>query len=80
LSNGELRRLMADDIDKANDQVQKTLDSTLRAMRKNSGEPPKTLTGKCIWCEEPIRDNRRWCSAECRDTYTESEADNKWNR
>ena len=54
---------MADDIDKANDQVQKTLDSTLRAMRKNSGEAPKNLTGKCIWCEEPIKDNRRWCSA-----------------
>jgi len=43
---------MADDIDRANDQVQMTLDSALRTMRKNSGEPPKNLTGKCA--ETPI--------------------------
>ena len=58
---------MTDEIDHANDQAQKTLDSTLRAMRKNSGKPPKNLTGKCLWCRGPVPDKRRWCNADCRD-------------
>lgn len=55
---------MADEIDIANDQVQKALDATMRSVNTKIAEND---TGKCIWCGEPVKDKRRWCSIECRD-------------
>jgi len=26
-------------------------------------------TGRCLWCNEPLADGRRWCDAECRDEW-----------
>jgi predicted nucleic acid-binding Zn ribbon protein len=33
-------------------------------------EVPDNNTGRCIWCEAKVKDNRRWCSIECRDEHT----------
>lgn len=55
---------MADEIDVANDEVQKQLDATLKSVNTSVEE---NNTGKCIWCSKPVTDKRRWCSAECRD-------------
>ena len=55
---------MADEIDQANDQVQKALDMTMRTINTTVEE---NNTGKCTWCGEPVKDKRRWCSVECRD-------------
>jgi len=55
---------VADEIDVANDEVQKQLDATMRSV---DTRVPKNSTGKCMWCSEPIKDERRWCSPECRD-------------
>lgn len=55
---------MADEIDQANDQVQKALDMTMRTINTTVEE---NNTGCCIWCGEPVKDKRRWCSVECRD-------------
>jgi len=55
---------VADEIDQANDQVQKALDMTMRTVNT---EIKKNTTGKCLWCGELITDTRRWCSVECRD-------------
>lgn len=31
--------------------------------------------GFCLFCGEPVSENRRWCDAECRDDWvTENEA------
>jgi RNA polymerase-binding transcription factor DksA len=59
---------VADEIDMANDQVQKQLELTMRTVNT---EIKKNDTGECIWCGEPIKekDNRRWCSVECRDEH-----------
>lgn len=55
---------MADEIDIANEQVQKALDATMRTLDTKVKEND---TGLCVWCGEPVPDKRRWCSAECRD-------------
>ena len=54
---------MSDEIDRANDEVLNRLEETLKSVDTNIIE---NKTGKCLWCEEPVKDKRRWCSAECR--------------
>jgi|TARA_R110002012_G_scaffold300600_1_gene500478 hypothetical protein len=58
---------VADEIDVANDEVQKQLDATLRSVNTSI---EKNNTGKCMWCEGEVKDQRRWCSSECRDEHT----------
>ena len=58
---------MADEIDIANDEMQKRLDETLKSVNTSI---ENNETGKCIWCETKIKDKRRWCSALCRDEHT----------
>ena len=57
---------MTDEIDIANDQVQKALHMTMRTINT---EVKENDTGYCLWCGESIKqkDKRRWCSVECRD-------------
>ena len=57
---------MTDEIDMANEQVQKALDMTMRTINT---EVKENDTGHCLWCGEAIKqkDKRRWCSVECRD-------------
>jgi hypothetical protein len=57
---------MTDEIDIANDQVQKALDMTMRTINT---EVKENDTGYCLWCGESIKqkDKRRWCSVDCRD-------------
>lgn len=57
---------MADDIDVANEQVQKALDATMKTINTKIED---NNTGKCTWCGEPVPDKRRWCSVECRDEH-----------
>lgn len=58
--------VLSDEIDIANDQVQKALDATMRTVDTKIGEND---TGECLWCKEPVKDKRRWCSVDCRDEY-----------
>jgi len=59
---------MVDEIDMANEQVQKALDMTMRTINTTVEQND---TGHCLWCEAKIKqkDKRRWCSVECRDEY-----------
>lgn len=58
---------MSDDIDAANDLILKMIDA---GIKKANGEiNAHNDTGKCLWCEEPVEDTRRWCSADCRNDY-----------
>ena len=36
-------------------------------MKTINTEIKENDTGECIWCGEPVKDKRRWCSIECRD-------------
>lgn len=55
---------MVDEIDKANEQVEHHM---TEALKKINTIIPKNKTGKCIWCGTEVEDERRWCSAICRD-------------
>ena len=55
---------MADEIDKANDQIEKAMALTMRTLNTKIEE---NTTGECLWCGGEVKDKRRWCSVECRD-------------
>lgn len=57
---------MADEIDRANDQIEKAMALTMRTVNTKI---KLNDTGLCIWCGEPVHDKRRWCSVECRDEH-----------
>lgn len=56
---------MSDDIDRAQNEVERTLAEALRS-RRPSGPSP---TGRCLHCDEIVSDTQRWCDAECRDQW-----------
>jgi hypothetical protein len=58
---------MSDDIDRANDEVQNRLEETLSSI--DVQEVPTNETGKCLWCEEPVENKKRWCSKECQTDH-----------
>jgi hypothetical protein len=55
---------VADEIDRANDHIEKAMALTMKTVDTDIKEND---TGKCTWCGEPVKDKRRWCSVECRD-------------
>lgn len=52
---------MADEIDRADQEVERSLKEALRK-RRPAGPVP---TGRCLWCGEIVGDMMRWCSVEC---------------
>ena len=61
---------MVDDVDKANEQVQKGIEDTLKNI---STVIPKNITGECFTCGQPVDNERRWCDADCRDNYEKNQ-------
>lgn len=59
---------MNDEVDIANDLVQHMIDMGVTNAKTKAKITPNT-SGKCIWCEDPVKDERRWCSIECRNEY-----------
>ena len=59
---------MNDDVDNANDFMQHMIDVGVKNAHDKI-KKPSNQTGNCIWCEEPIKDDRRWCSIECRNEF-----------
>ena len=52
---------MADMFDLASEREE--MDRTI-ALRVRKPEGPKP-TGRCLWCDEPVDDERRWCGFDC---------------
>ena len=57
---------MVDEVDRANEQIEKGIADTLKTIDTTI---PKNTTGRCLTCGVSVPDERRWCSAECRDIY-----------
>lgn len=58
---------MADDADRADDQIEKALQSYINKARKNTGLIP---TGVCYYCQEPVRPCALFCDGQdCRNDY-----------
>ena len=64
---------MADEIDKASEQSQVILEKTISRIRDNLVDPYQNESGVCWECNAPVKDNRRWCSIECRDAAEKGE-------
>lgn len=58
---------MSDDIDRAQNEVERSLGEALRA-RKVVGP---VATGRCLYCDEIVDDEQRWCDSQCRDEWQE---------
>ncbi len=55
-----------DEIDRANSMTDIYLDIALKTRERGPKIEP---TGKCLYCEAPLPDGRRWCDADCRDDW-----------
>ena len=60
--------MMSDEVDVANDLAQHAIDVGIRNAHDKI-KKPSNQTGRCIWCETPVKDDRRWCSVECRNEF-----------
>lgn len=52
------------------DDAQNEIEHAVRAALARRVELPAAIaTGRCLTCDEPLGDRRRWCDAECRDEW-----------
>ncbi len=58
---------MADEIDIADEVAETILQAQIEQARKQ--EPSAIPTGFCLFCGEPVEDERRWCDSSCRDDW-----------
>lgn len=56
---------MADDLDLAAEREEIARTAAL-SQRRPAGPP---ATGFCLWCEEPVAPEVRFCCPECRDQF-----------
>ena len=56
---------MSDIFDIASENEELARDKALK-FRKPEGPKP---TGKCLWCDEPLEGDRRWCDKDCLDRW-----------
>jgi hypothetical protein len=56
---------MSDDIDRAQNEVERSLGEALR-VKKPVGP---VATGRCLFCDEILDDESRWCDSGCRDAW-----------
>lgn len=56
---------MSDDIDRAQNEVDRSLAEALRT-RKPEGP---VATGRCLYCDEIVGDAQRWCDVSCRNAW-----------
>ena len=43
------------------------------ARTHNKLEPDAVAVGKCLNCDLPLTDGRRWCSSDCRDEWQDEQ-------
>jgi len=65
---------MTDEIDNAQDKIDIGLADAIRAARAPG--PVIVATGRCLYCDELVPDEHRWCNAGCRDQW----ANPRWDK
>ena len=63
-------RPTVDDADLSQDRAEREAPYLLAASRKP--EDP-TATGRCLYCDEIVADDQRWCDTDCRDGWVREE-------
>lgn len=65
-----LKETLADPIDRAAEEQTRTLEMQLQAAKDRAAAEPKLVyTGKCYNCEEPLKDELRFCDSYCVEDY-----------
>lgn len=59
---------MADQFDLASEYEELERISCMNRL-KSRNQPEAKATGFCLYCEEEVKDGRRWCCPECRDEW-----------
>jgi hypothetical protein len=57
---------VTDDADRADEIIAQTVADALESARRNVGP---LATGRCLWCDDPVAEGRRWCGPECRSEW-----------
>ena len=57
----------ADELDLAQAHESEMIDRKISQIR--SIQPVAIPTGHCLYCDEPMDTERRWCDATCRDLW-----------
>jgi predicted nucleic acid-binding Zn ribbon protein len=58
---------MADEADRADENIERQIQSALSKVRQNRGLIP---TGLCYYCQEPVRPSALFCDGEdCRNDF-----------
>ena len=63
-------RRAVDDADLSQDRAEREAPHLLAASRKPDGP---TATGRCLYCDEIVADDQRWCDTGCRDGWVREE-------
>ena len=63
-------RQTVDDADLSQDRAEREAPHLLAASRKPAGP---TATGRCLYCDEIVADDQRWCDTGCRDGWVREE-------
>jgi len=56
---------VTDDIDRAQSEIDR---AQAEAMRNRKPEGP-VPTGRCLYCDDIVGDEQRWCGINCRDFW-----------
>lgn len=54
-----------DEADRAAPEIERYVLEAARQKRP----PGPVATGRCLWCDELVADDQRWCSVACRDEW-----------
>lgn len=60
---------MPDDIDRAQERDQQYQADCEMERRYQAAKNQLAATGECLYCGEPVADDRRFCDAVCRDAW-----------
>jgi len=63
----QMRNLMADEIDLANEQADLIRERQIAIARGKPVNVFQNESGHCWECDAKVDDGRRWCSKECAD-------------
>ena len=63
-------RKTVDDADLSQDRAEREAPCLLAASRKPTGP---TATGRCLYCDDIVADDQRWCDTACRDGWVREE-------
>ena len=59
-----------DEADMSQERAEKEVPHLIAASRKPEGP---TATGRCLYCDEIVADDQRWCDTGCRDGWVREE-------